>query len=419
VPAASEGKRRRFDDVDLARDRELVERCQAGDRRAFEDLYLRYRERLYRFCLRRLDDPGEAEDATQEAFVRAWRALPGLAGERRFYPWLSVIAANLCTDALRRRGRAAPVDAGDLEALSPATAGADDALAVAAEVDLLRVALGRLSPRHREVLELRETRHWTYQRIAEHQGVEVSTVETLLFRARRSLRREFLALAQASGGLAAALGVSLRRLLRPRHGHRRAARLLRGRPGTALRPAALRAAPFLLATTVLVAAAAPGSPRVAPRPVRSPAMAPVRARRGTTPEGRALPDPPGMARATTVAWMGAAATNQASKPTVAERPSVPPASQPWGTPPLAVLADARQAATGLVSVLPAPLPPSGAALAATAKSSLGALLLPSSLAATGTAAASDAPDAGDDVASDVAGNAAASTAIPDTAAAPR
>ena len=108
------------DDVDLDRDRALVERCQAGDSAAFGNLYARYYERLLRFCLRRLNDRHEAEDAAQEAFARAWKALPRFAGERRFYPWLTVIAGNICTDMLRRRSRSTPTD--DME-LTRATAG--------------------------------------------------------------------------------------------------------------------------------------------------------------------------------------------------------------------------------------------------------------------------------------------------------
>ena len=66
----------RADDVDLNRDRLLVERFQAGDREAFDDLYLRYFERLRRFCQRRVGDAHEAEEVAQEAFVRALRAMP-------------------------------------------------------------------------------------------------------------------------------------------------------------------------------------------------------------------------------------------------------------------------------------------------------------------------------------------------------
>src|SRR5436305_777163 len=86
----------RADDVDLDRDTALVERFQTGDEEAFADLYRRYFPRLRRYCVRRLGDPHEAEEAAQEALARAYRALPNLGGDRRFYPWLRVIASNLC-----------------------------------------------------------------------------------------------------------------------------------------------------------------------------------------------------------------------------------------------------------------------------------------------------------------------------------
>jgi RNA polymerase sigma-70 factor (ECF subfamily) len=210
--------RARHDDVDLERDRALVERCQAGDERAFEDLYLRYRERLYRYCLRRTKSTAEAEDLVQETFARAWKALPRFDGERRFYPWLSVIANNLCTDLARRVGRCTPVDGSDLDLMTPAQVPEQEQLVEAAgDGQILAQALGRLSPRHREVLELREGRNWSYQQIATHSGVEVSTIETLLFRARRSLRREFLTIARTDTGLAGLLAlpfVAMRRALR-------------------------------------------------------------------------------------------------------------------------------------------------------------------------------------------------------------
>lgn len=201
----------RADDVDLGRDRGLVERFQSGDAAGFEDLYRRYYSRLYRFCLKRVGDAEEAEEVTQEAFTRAFSALDRLSGERKFYPWLSVIAARLCVDTHRRRSRtqpAAEIDLGMVEG------GQDD---VIAEVDreLVTRALDRLGPRHREVLRLREEEGWSYQKIAEYYEVSLGTVEQLLWRARRALKREFLAVAGPEGGLAAAipaLGWVLRRL---------------------------------------------------------------------------------------------------------------------------------------------------------------------------------------------------------------
>jgi RNA polymerase sigma-70 factor (ECF subfamily) len=213
------------DDVDLDRDRVLVERCQAGDSGAFGNLYARYYERLLRFCLRRLNDRHEAEDAAQEAFARAWKALPNFAGERRFYPWLTVIAGNICTDMLRRRSRSTPTD--DLELSSHEHVGgganetSEELVLAAVDGELVNRALGRLSVRHRHVLAMREGSGWTYQQIADHEGVEIGTIETLLWRARQALKREFTVLSESKGmlgGFLAGAGALLRRgFLRTAH----------------------------------------------------------------------------------------------------------------------------------------------------------------------------------------------------------
>ncbi len=206
------------DDVDLERDRALVERCQAGDSAAFGNLYARYYERLLRFCLRRLNDRHEAEDAAQEAFARAWKALPRFAGERRFYPWLTVIAGNICTDMLRRRSRSTPTDDMELTAQHPVGAVGDDTseelILAAVDGELVNRALDRLSTRHRHVLAMREGSGWTYQQIADHEGVEIGTIETLLWRARQALKREFAVVSESKEALAGfliATGALLRR----------------------------------------------------------------------------------------------------------------------------------------------------------------------------------------------------------------
>ncbi len=194
------------DDVDLERDRALVERCQAGDSAAFGNLYARYYDRLLRFCMRRLSDRHEAEDAAQEAFARAWKALPRFAGDKRFYPWLTVIAGNICTDMLRRRSRSTPTDDMELTAQQPLGAMVDDTsedlVLAAVDGELVNRALDRLSVRHRHVLAMREGSGWTYQQIADHEGVEIGTIETLLWRARQALKREFAAVSESKGALA-------------------------------------------------------------------------------------------------------------------------------------------------------------------------------------------------------------------------
>jgi RNA polymerase sigma-70 factor (ECF subfamily) len=211
------------DDVDLDRDRALVERCQAGDSAAFGNLYARYYERLLRFCMRRLNDRHEAEDAAQEAFARAWKALPQFAGERRFYPWLTVIAGNICTDMLRRRSRSTPTDDVEL-GHHPMGGGAEtseELVLASVDGELVNRALGRLSTRHRHVLAMREGSGWSYQQIADHEGVEIGTIETLLWRARQALKREFTVLSESKGALAGFLAgtgaLARRTILRVAH----------------------------------------------------------------------------------------------------------------------------------------------------------------------------------------------------------
>ena len=181
----------RVDDIDLVADRALVERWQAGEHDAFNDLYRRYFDRLTSYCQRRVGgDRHAAEEIAQEAFVKALQALPRFAGERRFYPWVTVIASRLCVDHHRRNARVQPSDT-----IDPGTVDGDHGvrLAFLADVDSLDRALQRLGPRHLEVLELRERQGMSYQEIADHLSVPQSTVEALLFRARKALKREFMA----------------------------------------------------------------------------------------------------------------------------------------------------------------------------------------------------------------------------------
>jgi RNA polymerase sigma-70 factor (ECF subfamily) len=178
----------RAEDIDLDRDRALVEAWQGGDAAAFDELYLHYFDRLRRYCERRVGDRVEAEEIAQEAFTRALQALPRFSGERRFYPWMTVIAGRLCIDHHRRRARVEPSDEVDTGLVED---GHDERLALRADLASLERALHRLGPRHREVLDLREREGLSYHEIAGTLGVPHSTVETLLFRARRALRKEF------------------------------------------------------------------------------------------------------------------------------------------------------------------------------------------------------------------------------------
>jgi len=179
----------RADDVDLGRDRDLVERYQAGDPSAFDELYRRYFDRLHRFCQRHTHDVHEAEEIAQEAFVKAFRSMDALKGTRRFYPWMTVIARRLSIDRHRKLSRVELTDEPDVGSVE-----ADlDHLFAAVDADRVRDALSQLGPRHREVLLLREAEGLSYAEISERLEVPVTTVEGLLHRARKALRREFAA----------------------------------------------------------------------------------------------------------------------------------------------------------------------------------------------------------------------------------
>lgn len=262
--------------VDLARDRGLVERCQAGDETAFADLYARYRQRLHRFCLRKLHAPDDADEAVQESFAKAWRALPRFGGERRFYPWLTVIAANVCTDILRRRSRTVPMDEMPLRALEATGTDVDDGLIRSVDLAMAVEALGKLSDRHQRVLQLREATQLSAQRIAEQEGLAVPAVDTLLWRARQAFKREFAALSEA-GGLGAFVGIVAGPFRRT--ASRIAARLASWMPGPTRGPGAFAAAALAGAAAVggvaLVAfAPAPAGPRAAHPALLSPGAAP-------------------------------------------------------------------------------------------------------------------------------------------------
>ena len=175
-------------EVELDRDRSLVELHQAGDDAAFTQLYALHYGRLVRFCYRLTRDSHAAEEVAQEAFTRAFGSMDRLRGERRFYPWLTVIARRLVIDRARDRGRV-EVHA-HLEA-EPSRA-AEDIAVQRIDVDHVATAFGRLSERHQDVLRLRDWEGLSYDAIAERLGVPSTTVPSLLHRARTSLRREYL-----------------------------------------------------------------------------------------------------------------------------------------------------------------------------------------------------------------------------------
>lgn len=268
----------RADDVDLDRDAALVERFQTGDEDAFADLYRRYFGRLRRYCQRRLGNPHDAEEAAQEALVKAYRALPTFGGDRRFYPWLRVIAANVCTDRCKRKPVAALADAegGDVVV---------DSVFDRLDHAFVQAALRELNPRHQAALSLWAEGHPS-RYIAEELGCSTGAVDVTLHRARQSFRTRFLAIAgdgRFAGLLVpAALG---------RWAQRWRARIVTraGQHADLATPLAAKLAAGAIAITVVGGAVATGS---SPAPVSPTAPPAPIVRVQTSPASATVPVPP-------------------------------------------------------------------------------------------------------------------------------
>jgi RNA polymerase sigma-70 factor (ECF subfamily) len=168
-------------------DAELVARARRGDEAAFEQLVLRHQRYAFNLAYRVIGNYAEAEDVTQEAFVRAWRGLPGFWGQARFATWLYRIVYNLCLNRLPRLRREL-LQAEPLEeaAVNPAPA-PPDVFEVQERLAFLHDELNRLPAKYRLVLTLRYLQDLSYAEIAAALDVPMGTVKTHLHRARRLL----------------------------------------------------------------------------------------------------------------------------------------------------------------------------------------------------------------------------------------
>ena len=165
---------------------DLIHRAQQGDRAAFEALYRAHVGRVYALCLRLTADAGQAEERTQDAFVRAWERLATFRGESAFSSWLYRLTVNevLLGRRAEHRREQRIVTADDPAALErprPAIGGAGMAL------DLER-AIAALPVGAREVFVLHDVEGYRHEEIARLTGIAVGTSKAQLFRARRLLR---------------------------------------------------------------------------------------------------------------------------------------------------------------------------------------------------------------------------------------
>lgn len=168
-------------------DQECVARSRRGDRNAFSTLVRRYQDRVYRFVLRMVGSHDEALELTQEAFMKAWQALPDWRPEAQFRTWLFSIASNAATDSLRRRKVVQFVALEEDYDTPGEEAGPEAQLQAKQNLRALQAALDRLPHDQREIVLLREVEDMSYGEISAALGISEGTVKSRLARAREAL----------------------------------------------------------------------------------------------------------------------------------------------------------------------------------------------------------------------------------------
>ena len=174
-------------------DRQLVERAQRGDKHAFELLVSKYQRKLLRLLSRFIRDAGEVEDVAQEAFIKAYRALPTFRGESAFYTWLYRIGINTAKNHLVAAGRRAPTtteyDAEEAEGFDNAEQLRDintpESLLISKQIaETVNTAMDRLPEELRTAIMLREIEGLSYEEISSIMNCPIGTVRSRIFRAR-------------------------------------------------------------------------------------------------------------------------------------------------------------------------------------------------------------------------------------------
>ena len=181
-------------------DAELVQRVQAGDKQAFNLLVSKYQRRVIRLLSRLIRDPAEIEDVTQEAFIKAYRALPNFRGESAFYTWLYRIAVNTAKNYLAAQGRRPRTvsefqggeDGESFEAMDVVEDNntPESAMLTRQVAETVNRAIEALPEDLRTAITLREIEGLTYEEIAQAMSCPIGTVRSRIFRAREAISEQ-------------------------------------------------------------------------------------------------------------------------------------------------------------------------------------------------------------------------------------
>lgn len=188
---------------EVALDKALVARFKAGDEAAFEEMVSRYWDRIYAMVHKLLRNTQDAEEVTQDAFIRAHRGLENFRGDSSFSTWLYQIATNLARNRYwywwrRKRDKSVSFDqpvgtdsTTTLGEIFPAEIESPEDIAITNEFkDRVAAAMELLNEKHREALILRNVRNMSYEEIADALQISIGTVKSRIARARESLREK-------------------------------------------------------------------------------------------------------------------------------------------------------------------------------------------------------------------------------------